>query len=192
MIARMDGQGHYATSVRQATRVTNAKRCAIIRTVVMSKGVVRRMEAARVMWSMQARAVWSVGSDSMAGPAKRFAFGTRRALVKGSARETVHARASNGRWGNLARAVGAGTLVMSAARGAVHLRRATDGEGARWQGHASAMMAGQEHAASIAQEVLHQNIFKTRRCKRNRNPFSGTCAQRHAHARSHVRGQGDV
>lgn len=158
----------------------------------MSKGVVRRMEAARVMWSMQVQAAWSVRLDSMAGPAKRFAFGTRRALVKGSARETVHARASNGRWGNLARAVGAGTLVMSVARGAMHLRLATEGDGARRQGHASAMMAGREHAASIAQEVLHQIIFKTHRCTRNRNPFSGTCAQRHAHARSHVRGQGDV
>ena len=192
MIARMDGQGHYATSVRQATRVTNAKRCAIIRTVVMSKGVVRRMEAARVMWSMQVQAAWSVRLDSMAGPAKRFAFGTRRALVKGSARETVHARASNGRWGNLARAVGAGTLVMSVARGAMHLRRATEGDGARRQGHASAMMAGREHGASIAQEGLHQTIVQTCRPHTEGSPTSGTCAWRRAHARSHATGLGDV
>ena len=57
----------------------------------------------------------------MAGHATCFACGTTRARVKGSAQETVHAHASNGRRGDLARAVGPGTLVMDVVLGAMHL-----------------------------------------------------------------------
>ena len=121
MSARTDGQGRYATSARLATRASSVRRCAIIRRVAMSKGVVQRMAAARVTWSMQVRVAWSARSGFMAGHATCFVFGTTRARVKGSAQETVHAHASNGRRGDLARAVGPGTLVMDVVLCAMHL-----------------------------------------------------------------------
>ena len=69
----------------------------------------------------QGRYATSARSGFMAGHATCFACGTTRARVKGSAQETVHAHASNGRRGDLARAVGPGTLVMDVVLGAMHL-----------------------------------------------------------------------